>query len=899
MNIELYIAGQLCDLEKADLGIKLRRQLYNPKELNTKDSQKSYSITLPATARNNEIFGHKNVEETVGKFTLYPDARLYVNNILILDGKFRLSEISSKGYRGNLGVPAPLTAKDVFGERKMNDIDPWIIPFEGEKSLTEYNTTLKPDGNLRECIFPLVLYGLLPGTNSTNLDNATAFTLQNLPPSVNCKQMLQHIFQSANYSLTGTAMEDERLSSLYMSYKNPESHPMSFEVKKMKLKGYWTNMYKSQDKRERQVVANEHAKDYTNNTDGAKPSQGFVACNLFRSDNLDVKSHQDDSHHLRIFNNNQVEYIVPHDGLYKISLDATISLIHDQGRYWERVVDMNDQTTPIDIMSANYNTDKRSFENVAVELKLIRQRGSDSEKLELSDITMDNTFSQDNQPRNTTLEDNKSPNPNAIFPQLGCVNFVDPKQNPNYLCGFSWGRMTAHNGNYTRKDGYNFALYDFEHPQWKNNREMIANPMAIKHGKSWKGNLEEKISKSAVFSPGYISVDTGSEEREATEVGKYMVELNDTDTTAFLTNYSGSTYYGGKGTIHQMVWLDQGDKLNLVTCQNRSSKHDWMHQEITFELSVEAFSANDSWITIEDKEGNSTAPMQWGDNVLLLVDRIDLSKFLPTEMKIDDWITNFCKAFNLELVHRGDKSFALNMKEANIVKNTSLVIDLDKKANISHANNESLALPRAYKLGFTIDTAETGYVESAKDKEFITEGDTGGGTFETGSNENNTVEQTSNFSYCWYKKLKKFGSEIPVPVITDNEVWTSNDENIRNKTYLNKALRFWFHNPKRKITQKVYSTAVDLAVVSGKYEGKKDLYLNYEDKPNSIMREYFTLLTNDKELTCVECYLTPEEYDMLDRAYVRLNGDLYNVVDADGFDLMGNGKTKLKLIKKI
>lgn len=88
-------------------------------------------------------------------------------------------------------------------------------------------------------------------------------------------------------------------------------------------------------------------------------------------------------------------------------------------------------------------------------------------------------------------------------------------------------------------------------------------------------------------------------------------------------------------------------------------------------------------------------------------------------------------------------------------------------------------------------------------------------------------------------------------------------------------------------------------MVSGKYEGKKDLYLNYEDKPNSIMREYFTLLTNDKELTCVECYLTPEEYDMLDRAYVRLNGDLYNVVDADGFDLMGNGKTKLKLIKKI
>lgn len=64
------------------------------------------------------------------------------------------------------------------------------------------------------------------------------------------------------------------------------------------------------------------------------------------------------------------------------------------------------------------------------------------------------------------------------------------------------------------------------------------------------------------------------------------------------------------------------------------------------------------------------------------------------------------------------------------------------------------------------------------------------------------------------------------------------------------------------------------------------------------MREFFTLLTNDKEYTTVECYLSPQEYEMLPHAYVRLNGDLYNVVDADGFDPLGKQKTKLKLIKK-
>lgn len=88
-------------------------------------------------------------------------------------------------------------------------------------------------------------------------------------------------------------------------------------------------------------------------------------------------------------------------------------------------------------------------------------------------------------------------------------------------------------------------------------------------------------------------------------------------------------------------------------------------------------------------------------------------------------------------------------------------------------------------------------------------------------------------------------------------------------------------------------------MVSDTYEGKKKLKLNYENEPDSVMREYFTLLTYDKEYTSAECFLTAEEYEALPRAYVRLNGDLYNVVDADGFDPLGKQKTKLQLIKKL
>lgn len=54
------------------------------------------------------------------RIRIYEDARLYVDGILILDGKFRLSGITQDSYKGNLGVPAPLTAKDIFGETMMN-----------------------------------------------------------------------------------------------------------------------------------------------------------------------------------------------------------------------------------------------------------------------------------------------------------------------------------------------------------------------------------------------------------------------------------------------------------------------------------------------------------------------------------------------------------------------------------------------------------------------------------------------------------------------------------------------------------------------------------------------------------------------------------------------------------
>ena len=130
-SIELYINQQLCEIENPEnFSVYLKRQLLNPAELSIKDAQRSYDITLPATGINNAIFGYLNTEEVKGKFSELYDAQLLVNGIRIFDGKFKMSEITKDSYKGNLGIPAQKTIKDIFGEMKMNEAGEWKIQFK-------------------------------------------------------------------------------------------------------------------------------------------------------------------------------------------------------------------------------------------------------------------------------------------------------------------------------------------------------------------------------------------------------------------------------------------------------------------------------------------------------------------------------------------------------------------------------------------------------------------------------------------------------------------------------------------------------------------------------------------------------------------------------------------------
>ncbi len=857
MNIELYINGQLCDIgNPRDLGIVLKRVFIKPSELNTKDAQKSYEITLPATPHNNDIFAHINIEEVQGKFTTYPDAQLYIDGIKILDGKFRLSSITKDSYRGNLGVPAPLTVKDIFGETTMNQAGKWMIPFNGVPDLSYYNALDYKDirsgkdeynyGDIPPCIFPFVLYKLLTKEGSNGiyspkdvLDSSVRFTLDDFPPSVNCVHMLKQIFRNAGYTLTGSALSDPRISNLFVSYKNPNDYEIQWGTGEIKIHGTWGNLVDGT----REL--------FRGNTDLSK-NHGFIIAEIMKYKNSKVTTIKDSGANVTK-KDGKTTFTVPATGLYKLMFNAEITL---------------PQSGTTDGDREGIYVDSGTLEDTSFEVKILRN--FDSSQIDIYPYLFpDNVFARDN----IYQEPNQDTN---IYPQAGQVNFIDPYQNPYFVCGFSWGNIPSNTEDYDKYLNPNQV------------HQIKQNPMAVTGGRSWTtGTYGEGIPQienrtfSAVRSKEYTNKYGGGSN------GRFNVELNNIEYP--ITYIDANTNQWAAGRISQVVWLEKGDDLSIMLHSSMkrnialNRKWRWTNQQIDYTLTLLPFRHDIGWLKI-NQEGASTEPMDWNDEPTFTNDQINLIQTMPTEVKINDWIDNFCKAFNLNLTNSGNKKFELNIKNRDIATNTSSIINLDQKTNVNLCQNEPLNLPYMYDLGFNTDTGEEGYYESMTDKENIKSGYNGGGEFYTGSMETSKAEQKSNFSYCWYKKLTdniNNGNKLDIPVITDHEIWDNPYDygEQKDNRYYSKTQRFWYRNKTLEIEMNQQADRqTDVAIVANEYrEGNKLSELNYQNKTGSIMRNYFLMLTGEKNYTTVECYLTAEEYARLPYSFAKLNGDLYNI----------------------
>lgn len=383
---------------------------------------------------------------------------------------------------------------------------------------------------------------------------------------------------------------------------------------------------------------------------------------------------------------------------------------------------------------------------------------------------------------------------------------------------------------------------------------------------------------------------------------KYAIDLQNAPVDRIGRGFSGDDLKSGDGKISAVVWFDAGELISLAAISTEGRyRQNGMHstfgmteQYASFDLSIQPFRVDPEWLKV-DLRGNGTAAMNWNDPGNFATDTIDLVGFLSADMKTDEYIDNFTKAFNLGLSQIDSKTFSLDVKQ-NKTATSNVFIDLDKLASVAQRENTPLGLPSQYVLGFTIDPEEEGFVET---------GETGGGTFDTGASEQSVVTQTSAFSYNWYKAITKVepGGNITInlPIISKAEVWdptVSYPDAMKNR-YTDLAQRFMYYGGILPGTFKFNGANLQIANVRNDMPGIS--ILNYKNVLHTILYNYFTLLINGaSHYTNIKGYLTAPQYVKLDGSLsVKFNGDMYFAAEITGYDPQARNQTTIKLIRKI
>lgn len=857
-EFELYIDGRLCDLTD-NFSVRLNRQLINPGELNAKDAQYSYSVTLPATSTNNEIFGFANIEETKGKFIRLYAAELIAGSVRIFSGNFRLSEVTGKVYKGNLVVPAIKTVKDVFNGIAWKDLAGYWLPFGGfADSISRYNRAAATEP--QKAIFPYVLYSVLPKAavngeySDRNVwDDTVIFTIKDTPPSVNVLMLLKEAFTKKGFHLKGNAFSDPRLRGIYLSYKNDSNYGLPWNYRSngvVRVSGSWQSV----------VYNGEGGKDsYFEATAQDCPQDGYhvYAFNIMGGSNSLLKSKEDPGGNTKptVYpdgrpGNAGVSITVPTSGYYKVKLTATMGVIYDGGEY-----SLKDPLTGISyIFGARY-----TFKNYYFEVRLTRNSELNNEKL-------DGTFYRDNMPQ--APDSGERYYPRTIAGKS--VHLIDAAQDSKIIAGFAFGKDTRDNNARINPMDYRSIP----------SQTQIASPFL-----SWDADAVGS-DRSLVVTPslGYVRINSDGQEWYTS---KYRIDL-----------YNAPASYDSvidertaKGEVNVIAWLNAGEPLSVISVSNS------LGYRVDYSLELVPFRADKDWIPEHYREQGGLPDLDWNDSSTFEADRIDLFKFMPQEEKVDDWITEFCKAFNLRLSQSGGNTFSLDTKPTRKSYDGSY-IELDGVAAVSDRVNTPLGLPSLYKLGFTVDTEEEGYFFSKDD---------GGGEYATGAIEEKIVEQKSKFSYNWFKDITWWNGTgsitLPLPVISKHEAWTAEmpyAEAVR-KRYTDLAARFWLYGGLLNDLGASFSFNGSNIAVARVTNSDTLITLDYKGGKLSILDGFFTLLmTGGSHYTKAEGYLSPAQYEALNgTTYAMFNGDLYYVAELSGYDPSGRNKTEIKLIRKI
>ena len=923
-NLKIYCNNIFLDVSD-DTSLRLNKVLADPTKMNSRESEYSYSVDLPATPANNRCFGYANHLNVSAKFSKRLPCKVYSGEILVFEGTLLLQSFSApeQTYSANLVSIKVNTVDDIFGETTMYDLQ-WYQPYNGAPTINSVNADQGSD-----VYFPLVAYGVFEKnpyfsdevandyTDRLLLDSTTLFFHETFMPSVNWLSTVERCFKQKGYNLTGDIYQDQWLRNLYLSVSLPNEQIPVYNLANPKIGSLDISINWSNEGRTSRTLADSLVQDLDwpyrqllppshGGGDAENPIWHWKEIEFY---NVFDKNQATVTENIQsyLFDDGEQCVVIPADGAYRIELDvtATLDTTWNSGKvkgdltFWTGSADGGTEDYELELV-------QDILENTPLEVQLVRNVVNDDGQIEL--IKGKNNY----QYRQTTLSAYTASTFTTCYPHENAYQAGFPSK--KIESGLGWQLGSYRGTDYSMQLGYwpqDNTIMAFD-PNVSRNficgfSSCGGGTMSvIKNGRSWyKGQAESE--HSFYVQPGYTWNSTRGS--SATTYGHNT--YNDAPQSTVSVNGNTLT-----GHLVCTVWLNKDDLLTLNMVHRyfdtsdtgtTTSPTNRYKSRLTARLKMNALTPHDYSRAREDNLGyNSDSQFDYN---------LRIGNFLSSGTTMASFVNNFITAFNLDYQQQGN-TVTLNKGKINSSELRDFV-DIDGKAAWNESQWSKIDFPREMGVKYADDKDSWGFWETVPSEyrnshDWKEHGDTGYDIVQLDQDSTSTNIVSVNEAYCYYQpftlveydedgETESGRTALNLPVIGKYSILAegSDYEEAMKDDSLSEKQRSWFrgYNSGKQVKIQNEDESIMLYVPEGIYGGVEN---SYHAKGDTMLTRYFNIARNvNLDKVEVECVLTPLEYQRIaNGADVKFDDGLWQVCEISGYDVESKEPATLTLVRK-
>ena len=763
--IQIFVEGKEIDLSN-DVSVRINNILYTPLELSNRQSEYSFSFTLPNSPRNNKIFGFASILEATNKFSRRFNSRLVADGNTIFEGTMILNGYSHKNktYNANFVSVKVYSLQDIFGEDKMNKLK-WNVDYQGFATINSINLD-----ESTKYWFPLAAYGVFQKkpynidqysedyTSKFLWDKWNRWFHSAFTPSLNVMDLIRRYFNQYGYNVKGNAYSDKPLNNIYLTTNLGDEQVPTYNLGNAKfgeahLTVNWTSGSDKHNVSE-YSPADLSFKYYPCGFGGSSSASGSMTkpdydyCNWSSVNIFDMLSEDGgatgiiEQQPTYMWDKGDCVLVAPADGFYEIEMSFTASLKQGEGG-------IKADTYAYDTMGKVYQGIPQTAvsldaRNVSpLEIHLMRNFDESAPKAELI-FGKHKYIEWSNSQTPINYEEKITCFPHESFGE----EFPCPVSNQQSLEGelglyggssrsggggggtFGGGRRNAprrgHSGggDGLRPDWYDSPEKNYGYVYDDSSRVMAFDPIVdekfimgfssmadgcvafLKNGRSWSGQYVAENDN--IYEMQGYNLRTYSQQ-QITETPTAQNENQYVDSP---TNYCTTTSNSAQGHGTCLVWLNRGDTLSLKAIQRRYTDTSYSSGSSVSQIYYFWDATVDFHIrAISPKSIDSfLADSPYYDMPTQFPYLLNLGEFLSNEMTIVSFIEQIQQAFNLEILQSGNEITINTRTQKPNIKNG--YVDLNDRVGDGDAENEKLNLPTEYAVKWKIDEEEFGFVQS-------------------------------------------------------------------------------------------------------------------------------------------------------------------------------------------